>query len=413
MLRLDKSFIQNPHLSYSQLRQQGPAQPVTMWGGVRVWMVTRYDEARALLADPRVKKDGPTAARLMPPGAYGSIGSVLGDNMLFKDPPDHTRLRRFVTAAFTAHSLKRMRPTIVRIADELLDAIGARGAVDLIRAFAQPLPVRVIGELLGVPPATQDTFTSLVIPIFTSTDPDELRAAQTGLTALLQTIIAAKRSAPGDDLLSSLVHHRDHGDRLSEHELLGTAFLLIVAGYDTTVNLIGNGILALLQHPDQLRAVRADPTLLPAAVEEILRYESPLNTATIRFTAEPVTLGDTVIPAGELVLIALLGANRDERRFSDADRFDVTRRQHRHIAFGHGIHHCVGAPLARMEGEIALDRLLSRYDDIRLATIGPLTYRPSTLMRGLQALPVILRTAVPEPTSAAEPGADKPTRRAC
>ena len=402
MLRLGNSFIQNPHPSYEKMRAHGPAEPVMMWGGVRVWMVTRYDEARALLADPRVKKDGATATRLFPPGSDGSIGSVLGDNMLFKDPPDHTRLRRFVTAAFTAHSVKRLRPSIVRIADELLDAAGASGDVDLMRAYAQPLPVRVIGELLGVPPAYQDTFMSLVIPIFTSTDLDELRSAQTELTTLLESIIAAKRNVPGDDMLSSLVHHRDRGDRLSEAELLGTAFLLIIAGYDTTVNLIGNGILALLQHPDQLRAVRADRTLLPAAVEEILRYESPLNTATVRFTAEPITLGDTVIPAGELVLIALLGANRDERRFIDAHRFEVRRPENRHIAFGHGIHHCIGAPLARMEGEIALDRLLSRYGDLQLTT-KPLTYRPSTLMRGLQELPVTVRTGDPAPTRLPHP----------
>jgi cytochrome P450 len=311
--------------------------------------------------------------------------------MLFKDPPDHTRLRRFVSAAFTTHAVKRLRPAIERVADGLLDDTAAAGEVDLLRAYAQPLPVAVIGELLGVPPCAQDTFLSLVIPIFTSTDPDELRTAQTGLISLLRTIIAAKRSAPRDDMLSSLVHQRDHGDRLTEQELLGTAFLLIIAGYDTTVNLIANGILALVQNPDQLRAVRADRTLLPAAVEEILRYEGPLNTATVRFTAEPVTLGDTVIPAGELVVIALLGANRDERRFTDPHRFDVFRPENRHIAFGHGIHHCVGAPLARMEGEIALDRLLSRYDDIQLVSGGAPAYRPSTLMRGLQELPVTVR----------------------
>lgn len=409
MLRLGNSFIQNPHSIYQQMRRQGPAQPVMMWGGVRVWMVTRYDQARALLADPRVKKDGPTATRLFPPGTDGSIGSVLGDNMLFKDPPDHTRLRRFVTAAFTAHSVKRLRPTIVRIADDLLGGIDTEVDVDLMQMFAQPLPVRVIGELLGVPPAEQDTFLSLVIPIFTSTDTDELRTAQMELTALLQGIIAAKRNDPGEDVLSSLVHHRDDGDRLSESELLGTAFLLIIAGYDTTVNLIGNGIHALLRHPDQLQAVRADRRLLPAAVEEILRYESPLNTATVRFTAEPVTLGDIEIPAGELLLIALLGANRDDHRFTDPHRFDVSRPQNRHIAFGHGIHHCVGAPLARMEGEVALERLLVHYEDIRLTDTGPLTYRPTTLMRGLQALPVTLRTAEPERT----PAAEKPKQKEC
>ncbi len=401
MLRLDNAFVQNPHLSYDRLRQEAPAQPVIMWGGVRVWMVTRFEEARALLADPRVKKDGPTATALFPPGTDGSIGSVLGENMLFKDPPDHTRLRRFVSAAFTTHAVKRLRPTIIRAADDLLDDI-TTGEVDLMRTYAQPLPVRVIGELLGVPPAAAGNFLSLVVPIFTSTDVDELRTAQTELAALMRTIIAVKRNSPGDDMLSSLIHQRDHGDRLSEEELLGTAFLLIIAGYDTTVNLIGNGVLALLRHLDQLRAVRADRSLLPAAVEEILRYQSPLNTATVRFTAEPVPLGDRIIPAGELVLIALLGANHDERRFPDPHRFDIFRPDNRHLAFGHGIHHCVGAPLARMEGEIALDRLLSRYDDIRLAITESPTYRPSTLMRGLQSLPVTvsgLRQQTPRPSS--------------
>lgn len=387
MLRLDHAFVQNPHPSYDRIRQEAPAQPVVMWGGVRVWMVTRFEDARALLADPRLKKDGPTATALFPPGTDGSIGSLLGDNMLFKDPPDHTRLRRFVSAAFTARAMRRLRPSITRAADELLDDITA-GEVDLIPAYAQPLPVRVIGELLGVPPDLQRTFLSLVVPIFTSTDAGELHTAQARLAALLRTIIAAKRSSPRDDMLSSLVHQRDYGDRLTEQELLGTAFLLIIAGYDTTVNLIGNGVLALLQHPDQLRAVRADPSLLPAAVEEMLRYQSPLNTATVRFTAEPVSLGDTVIPARELLQIALLGANHDERRFPDPHRFDIFRPDNRHLAFGHGIHHCLGAPLARMEGEVALDRLLSRFEDIRLAVSEPPTYRPSTLMRGLQSLPL-------------------------
>lgn len=393
MLHLDNSFIQNPHSSYEWLRQQGPAQPVTMWGGVRVWMVTRYEEARALLADPRASKHGPTAARLFPPGSTTTIGTVLGDNMLFKDPPDHTRLRHFVGAAFTKGAVKQLRPTIERIADELLDAIVDREDFDLMRAYARPLPVRVIGELLGVPPAARDAFTSLVLPVFNTADEDGKRTAQTGLTALLRFIIEEKRTTPRDDILSNLVHLRDDGDRLTEDELLGTAFLLIVAGYDTTVNLIGNGVLALLQHPHQMRAVRADRTLLPATVEEILRYEGPLNTATVRFTAEPIPLGDSVIPAGELLMIALLGANRDERRFTDAHRFDMFRTENRHLAFGHGIHHCVGAPLARMEGEIALDRLLSRYDDIRLAATDPLTYRPSTLMRGLESLPVTVQTS--------------------
>jgi cytochrome P450 len=300
--------------------------------------------------------------------------------------------------------VQRLRPSIGQITDELLDAIDPGAPVDLMESLAQPLPIRVIGELLGVPADQREQFRSLTVPIFTSTDAHEVRPAQRELTELLRDVIAAKRLQPGDDVLSGLVHRRDvngrdGGDRLSEEELLGTAFLLIVAGFETTVNLIGNGILELLRHPDQLAALRADRALLPGAIEEILRFQSPLNTATVRFTAAPITVGQVEIPAGELVLIALLSANRDDRRFPAADRFDITRNgqttrnSHRHIAFGHGIHHCVGAPLARMEAEIALDRLLSRFVDIRLEMTGPPTYRPSTLMRGLHALPVSLRPA--------------------
>lgn len=393
MLRLHKSFVDDPHTVYRQLRRDGPVHHVTMWNGLQAWMITGYDEARALLTDPRIKKDGVAAAALFPPGTATTIGSVLGNNMLFKDPPDHTRLRRYVTAAFTSHAVQRLRPTIGQITDELLDAIDPGAPVDLMKSLAQPLPIRVIGELLGVPAAERERFKSLVVPIFTSTDPLEIGSAQGELTELLRHIIAATRSQPGDDVLSDLVLRRDGGDQLSEEELLGTAFLLIVAGFDTTVNLIGNGILELARHPHQLAALRADRALVPGAIEEILRFESPLNTATVRFTAEPVAVGRVEIPAGELVLIALLSANRDERRFTDAGKFDIFRKGTRHMAFGHGIHHCVGAPLARLEAEIAFDRLLSRFDDIQLSSPHAMTYRSSTLMRGLHELPVTLMPA--------------------
>ncbi|OBB59974.1 cytochrome [Mycobacterium sp. 852013-51886_SCH5428379] len=387
---LNESFLQNPHVVYAELRRRGPVHRVRMWGGVNVWMVTRYDEARQLLADPRLKKHGPTAGSLFPPGNASTIGTVLGDNMLFRDPPDHTRLRRLVTAAFTARAVAGLRPAIVDIADDLLTEMShqAPGRVDLMQTLALPLPIRVIGELLGVPTAVRGRFASLVMPVFNTSVPDEVHRARAELTQLLQTIVAAKREQPARDVLGHLVHLRDDGDRLSEDELLGTAFLLIVAGYETTVNLIANGVLALLRHPAQLAAVRAHRSLLPAAVEETLRFESPLNTATVRFTGEPVSVGDIEIPAGELVMIALLGANRDERQFPDADTFDIGRTDNRHLAFGHGIHHCIGAPLARMEAEIALDRLLSRFHHVELAEDEPLKYRSSTLMRGLLRLPV-------------------------
>lgn len=389
-LILDDSFLQNPHPVYAELRRRRAVHRVRTWGGVDVWMVTRYAEARQLLADPRLKKHGPTTDSLFPPGNVTSIGTVLGDNMLFRDPPDHTRLRRLVTAAFSAHAIRGLRPAVVDIADELFTAMSHRapGRVDLMQSLALPLPIRVIGELLGVPPPARTRFSSLVHPVLSSSDPDEERRAGVELTQLLQTIVAAKRKEPAHDVLGHLVHVRDNDDRLSEDELLGTVFLLIVAGYETTVNLIANAVLALLRHPGQMAALRADRSLLPAAVEETLRFESPLNTATVRFTGEPIRVDGIEIPAGELVVIALLGANHDERRFRDPDTFNLLRTDNRHLAFGHGIHHCIGAPLARMEAEIALEGLLSRFQHIELATDEPLKYRSSILMRGLRSLPV-------------------------
>ena len=392
-VRLDSTFVQNPHELYRWLRGEGPAHPVVMWGGVRAWLITRYSEARALLNDPRLSKDQAGALALFPPGTGGSHASSLNINMLLKDPPDHSRLRRLVAKAFTAGAVQQLRPRIERIADELLDAIevaAATGAVDLMELFAAPLPMRVIGELLGVPVADADNFRAGVEPVLTTTDPDELRSAMAALTALLAQLIASKRDRPGDDLLSALVEVSDDGDQLSEDELLATAYLLILAGYETTVNLVGNGILALLQNPTQLEVLRANPSRLPDAVEEFLRFESPLNIATTRFTTEAIRVGEVEIPSDEFVMIALLAANHDPDKFDEPDRLDVNRNPNAHLAFGHGIHYCLGAPLARLEAQIALGRLLERFDRITLDNTATLHYRPSTLMRGLTALPVRL-----------------------
>ncbi len=328
---------------YAELRRRGAVHRVRIWGEVDVWMVTSYAEARRLLTDPRLKKHGPTASSLFPPSTT-TIGSVVGDNMLFRDPPDHTRLRRLVTAAFTAHAVRALRPAIEGVADDLLDALSRQvpGRVDLMQSFAQPLPLRVISELLGVPEESRERFCSLMLPILDTSAPDEMYRAQQELTLLLQSIVAAKRTEPVRDMLGHLVNLRDDGDRLTEEELLGTVFLLIVAGYETTVNLIANGVLALLRNPTQLAAVRADRSLIPSAIEEMLRFDSPLNTATARFTAEPVRVGDIEIPSRELVIIALLGANHDDAQFDQPDSFDVFRTDNRHLAFGHGIHHCLG-----------------------------------------------------------------------
>jgi cytochrome P450 len=393
--RLGRAFIQDPHPLYRRLSAQAPAHRVEIWGEAQAWLVTRYAEARALLADPRLSKNWRGLTGFFPPDNHDPHRSLLNSHMLQQDPPDHTRLRKLLTKAFTAGSVLKMRRDIEAIADELLDRVevAAEGdaVVDLIQSYALQLPLGVIGRLLGVPPDDRDRFRMHVEPLLTSTDPAELLVAENALIDLLNGLIAQKRKAPADDLLSALVHACDVDDGMSSDELLSTAYLLILAGYETTVNLIGNGVLALLHNPSQLAALRDDLWLTPSAVEEFLRFESPLNTATMRFTTESVLVGDVEIPAGQLVLIALLGANHDSRQFDDPDRLEVAREPNPHLAFGHGIHHCLGAPLARLEGEIAIGRLLARFDRITLDDNIILRYRNSTLMRGLTALPVRLR----------------------
>jgi cytochrome P450 len=392
--RLGQAFIQDPHALYRRLRAEAPAHRVVLWGGTHAWLVTRYAEARALLADPRLSKNWRKLLEFFPSGSNGPHKSLLHSHMLQQDPPDHTRLRKLVAKAFTAGSVQKMRPAIIGIADALLDRIAVVAesgrVVDLMQSYSVQVPLRVISELLGVPSGHRDDFRMHVEPMLTSTDRDELCASEDALADLLAALVERKRKLPADDLLSALVHTCDVEDRLSPDELVSTAYLLIVAGYETTVNLIGNGVFALLHHPSQLAALRSDPSLMPRAIEEFLRFESPLNTATLRFTTETVRIGEVEIPAGEPVLVALLAANHDTRRYGDPDHLDVGRTRNAHLAFGHGIHYCLGAPLARLEGEIAIARLLSRFDRITLDSHVVLQYRNSTLMRGLAVLPVRL-----------------------
>jgi cytochrome P450 len=317
----------------------------------------------------------------------------MGQHMLNVDPPDHTRLRRLVSAAFTVRRIEALRPRIEQITDELLDAMAEQDVLDLIDAFAFPLPIQVICELLGVPVADRDSFRAWTNAIIGGVSArDELPAAAEGLVRYLRDLVRAKRAAPADDLLSALVGVRADRDQLTEDELTSMGFLLLIAGHETTVNLIGNAVYALLNHPDQLARLRAEPALLPAAIEEFLRYESPVETSTFRIATEPVEIAGQVIPAGHTVLIGLLSANHDDTRFPDPDRLDVTRQDYPHLAFGHGIHHCLGAPLARLEAKVALGRLLPRHPAIRLAVPShEVTWKPGTLIRGLTTLPVHLR----------------------
>ncbi len=378
----DPEFHANPHPSYAQWRREGPVRQVRLASGTTAWLVTRYDEARQALTDPRLSK------------AAGGDGP-LSRHMLAVDPPDHTRLRRLVSAAFTARRIEALRPRIAEITDELLDAMAGRDTFDLIDAFAFPLPIQVICELLGIPSDDRDAFRAWSNVIVGGVAyQDQFPAAATALVSYIQALLAERRARPGDDLLSGLIEVRDSEDRLTEDELISMVFLLLVAGHETTVNLIGNGMYLLLTQRERWEQLCADPGLLPTAIEEFLRYEAPVETATFRFTTEPVELGGATIPAHALVLVGLLSANRDAGRFPEADLLRLDRAQNPHLAFGHGIHYCLGAPLARLEARTAFAGLTARFPSLRLA-VSPdeLAWRPGLLLRGLFTLPVRLGPA--------------------
>ncbi|MGY5005461.1 cytochrome P450 family protein [Streptomyces griseus] len=383
-LRNLPDFIVDPYPYYAKLRAEGPVHTVRTEEMERIWLIVGYEEARAALADQRFGKDWRTSGR------WTESDAALSANMLELDAPHHTRLRRLVVREFTPRRIEALRPRITEVTAQLLDAMVPRGSADLVDALAFPLPMTVICELLGVPDIDRDAFRALSNGIVTPT-PEQREADPVGaMNTYLVDLIEDKRRSPGEDLLSALIRARDEGgDSLSSAELVGMAFVLLVAGHETTVNLIANGVRALLDHPEQLALLRADPGLLDNAVEEMLRYDGPVETATFRFTREPVTVGDTVIPRDQAVLVALASADRDPARFPAPDTFDIRREPQGHLGFGHGIHYCLGAPLARMEARIAIGALLERCPDLaRDPSGGELDWLPGLLMRGARGLPV-------------------------
>jgi cytochrome P450 len=388
----DDSYYQDPAGFFARLRESRPVAPVRRPGYGPAWAVTRYADVRAALTDPRLARDvhrWPGGARSWP-----SEDANIHAHMLHFDPPDHTRLRRLVQKAFASRSAA-LRPRAQEIAARLLDGMAAeRGdVVDLLDRFARPLPIAVISEMLGIPAADRAWIEATVYAYDNRAEHDRVERE---LAAYFTGLIAAKRAEPGDDLVSALSLARDHqgagaADRLTDTELLSTVYLLVMAGFDTTVNLIASGTLALLTHPAELARLREDPSLLPGAVEELLRFTSPVNHANDRFTLEDLPVGDVVIPAGEWVFVATSSANRDPARFPDPDRLDLGRAAGGHVAFGYGVHYCLGAPLARMEAEVALGALLPRFPGMSLAVPArELRWRPVSLMNGLESLPVRL-----------------------
>ncbi|MER6405751.1 cytochrome P450 [Streptomyces viridosporus] len=376
------------------LRSEAPVREIIAPGGTKVWLVTRYDDAKSVLNDNRLSKNIEAGQKVIQRHTDGETGMVfaseLAAHMMNADPPDHTRLRKQVNKVFTQRAVEKLGPRIEEITTELLDAMEGHDEVDLMRALAYPLPMAVICELLGVPSDDQERFKGWVPTQLSGGDPESMAQATTALLGYLYELIESKRSEPADDLLTGLVRSSDDG-KLNTQELVSMAFLLLVAGNETTVNLIGNGAYALLRHPDQLAALRADRSLMPGAVDELLRYESPVNTSSLRFTTEPIEVGGVVIPEGELVVVALTSANRDESQFPAAASLDIHRQAGANLSFGHGIHYCVGAQLARLEAQIAFDRLFDRFPHIRLAADpADLRWQPGTALRGLRSLPVSL-----------------------
>jgi cytochrome P450 PksS len=393
------AFKANPYPFYARLRAEAPVWRATLRDRRTAWLVTRYEDVTRVLKDDAFAKDKLNAMdseqQAKTPWVPGFL-KPLERNMLDLDDPDHARLRALVSKAFTPRLIERLRGRIEELCEELLDAMERerfrKGGTDLVAGYALPLPATVIAELLGVPAEDQTKFhlwSNRLVSV--SSGRDMLRALPAALSFVryLRKLVKRRRAVPEDDLITALIRAEEAGDKLSEDELLAMAFLLLVAGHETTVNLIASGTLALLEHPEQTERLRHDPSLVKPAVEELLRYTSPVEIATERYAREDVEIEGTTIPRGELVLAVLGSANRDERHFEDPNVLDLARDPNKHLAFGRGgVHHCLGAPLARMEGQIALNALLRRFPGARLAPV-TLRWRPGLFLRGLEKLPLV------------------------
>ncbi|GGE51560.1 cytochrome P450 [Pullulanibacillus camelliae] len=392
------AFNQNPYPSFQHFREHSPVHHMTMPDGQTAWMIFRYEEAVAALKEERFVKDPTTFLNEKEPTEqqpHALQTQLFTHHMLNSDPPEHRRLRHLVQSAFTPRMIANLRPRIEAITNDLLDNIEGQKTLDLIDAFAFPLPITVICEMLGVPLEDRDKFREWSNALVeAANNPKQIQQIQPLMLSFAQYIdqwITHRQHNPQDDLISRLIRAEERGEQLTKQEIRSLIFLLIIAGHETTVNLIGNGLLALLEHPEQLDKLKKDQTLIHSAIEEMLRYDGPVEFSTARWASEDMIFYGQAISKGELILIALDSANHDPEPFQKPEAFDITRQYNRHLAFGKGIHFCLGAPLARLEGEVALLALLARYPHLQLAA-EPSTFewRPGILIRGLKHLPIRL-----------------------
>ncbi|MEV0737056.1 cytochrome P450 [Streptomyces sp. NPDC050549] len=423
-------FATNPYPAYAWLREHAPVHRTRLPSGVEAWLVTRYADAKLALADPRLSKnpahhDEPAHAKGKT-GIPGERKAELMTHLLNIDPPDHTRLRRLVSKAFTPRRVAEFAPRVQELTDDLIDRFAADGSADLIHDFAFPLPIYAICDLLGVPREDQDDFRDWAGMMIRHGGGPRGGVARSvkKMRGYLADLIHRKRAAlseapaphpggtspgtpdpaPTEDLISALIRASDQGEHLTENEAAAMAFILLFAGFETTVNLIGNGTYALLTHPEQRARLEkslaaGERGLLETGVEELLRYDGPVELATWRFATRPLTLGGQDIAAGDPVLVVLAAADRDPERFADPDVLDLGRRDNQHLGYGHGVHYCLGAPLARLEGQTALATLLTRLPDLQLAADpADLRWRGGLIMRGLRTLPVEFTPRAGTPT---------------
>lgn len=394
----DAQFKSNPFPFYARLRAEAPVFPVTVHRKQRAWLITRYDDViRVLKDDHNFVKDRHNAmspeqlkqAPKLPP-----MFKALERGLLGLDAPDHDRLKALVHKAFTPRMVEQMREETQRVTDALLDQAERKGNMDLIAEFALPVPLTIIGRILGVPEEDNHRFsrwTRTFVSIGTHPHPLLIIPSMMRFMGYLRKQIKARRRRPQDDLISALVRAQEGSDQLTDDEVLAMVFLLLSAGHETTVNLIGSGMLALLEHPDQLSKLRNNPALIKPAIEELVRYAAPVEMATERYARQDVTIAGTTVPKGELVLAVISSANRDPQYFDDPDTLNITRENNKHLAFGQGIHYCLGAPLARLEGQVAIGTLIRRAPNVRVS-VAPdqLRWRAGLIVRGLETLPVLL-----------------------